>query len=182
MIVRLGRGGRIKQTLLDAGHPATEAESIATECGKTAFWLLLAGVESTTPGPIPRTELDLRLIIETQGVTAWRRLLANVAANPWGPAAKHLAELALSAELAVPAQVIEDCVRIYRKRAEDAERLEVANEIRRIVATSGYSQRQFAKHVGTSAPRLSTYVNGVVTPSASMLLRMNKFAASLTAD
>ncbi len=182
LIVRLARGRHVKQALVDAGRAATEAESIATNCAKSAFWLLMAGVDSTTPGPIPRSHLDLRLIIETQGVTAWRRLLANVAANPWGPAAKGLAELARGAELTVPAQVIEDCARHYRGRAENAERLEVANEIRQIVATSGYSQRQFARHVGTSAPRLSTYINGVVTPSASMLLRMNKFAASLAVD
>ncbi len=179
VIVKLARNRDIQRVLLDAGHHRADAEAVAGECRKAAFWLLMAGVDSTTPGPLPRSPLDLRLIVETQGVTAWRRLLANVAANPWGPAAKNLADLARAAGLAIPAQVVEECVRIYRQRAEDAERLEVAQDIRRIVAASGFSQRQFAKYIGTSAPRLSTYVNGVVTPSASMLLRMRKVAATL---
>ena len=38
------------------------------------------------------------------------------------------------------------------------------------------TQREFATLVGTSPSRLSTYVTGNVTPSAAMLLRINRMA------
>lgn len=37
---------------------------------------------------------------------------------------------------------------------------------------SGLSKSEFASRIGTSASRLSTYLSGSVTPSASLLLRM----------
>ena len=37
---------------------------------------------------------------------------------------------------------------------------------------SGLTQRDFARRMGTSASRVSTYVNGLVTPSASMMIRI----------
>ncbi len=43
-----------------------------------------------------------------------------------------------------------------------------------MVFDSGSSQRQFAHWVGTSPSRLSTYISGSVTPSASMMLRMRR--------
>jgi transcriptional regulator with XRE-family HTH domain len=40
------------------------------------------------------------------------------------------------------------------------------------VSASGITQRQFAQWVGTSPSRLSSYVSGSVTPSASLMLRI----------
>ena len=64
--------------------------------------------------------------------------------------------------------------RIARARdaAEASERQAVATEIDGLVRESGLSQAQFASQIGTSASRLSTYVNGKVTPSAALLVRM----------
>ena len=50
----------------------------------------------------------------------------------------------------------------------------MAREIRELVAMSGLSQREFASMAGTSASRLSTYVNGLVTPSATMMVRIRR--------
>jgi DNA-binding transcriptional regulator YiaG len=106
-------------------------------------------------------------------------LLANIATNPFGPAAGVLANFAHDVDLQDAARAIEACARVSRKRSEDSERLEVAHEIRDLVAISGMSQRRFARYIGTSGPRLSTYVNGLVTPSATMMVRIRRCAAEL---
>lgn len=178
-IHRLARREQIRGLLVRAGSTDVEADLIATECGHVAFWLLLEDVDATEPAPLPASSRELRQVVEKRGVGAWRALLATVAANPFGPDATRLAELADGTGLPAPAQAVEACVQVYRKRFEDAERLEVAREIRELVASSGYSQRQFARHIGTSASRLSTYVNGLVTPSATMVVRIRRCAAEL---
>jgi len=178
-IVRLSRRSQIRDLLLDAGRSEPEAEQVANDCAKAAFRLLLAGVDNSLPRPMPTSAVDLQRIVEKRGADVWRRMLATVAANPWGPAVAYLADLARTAELPEAADAIEGCAKVFRKRIEEAERLEVAREIRRLVAISGCSQRTFAKYVGTSAPRLSTYVNGLVTPSAAMMYRMNRLANAL---
>ncbi len=178
-IIRLSRSEHIRQVLVDAGRGTVEADLIATQCSQTAFWLLMAGVDGTHPAPIPIAPANLQLVVEKRGVGVWRAILANIAANPFGPDAARLADLAYDAGLPSVAQAIEGCTRVYRKRFEEKERLEVAHEIRHLVSISGCSQRRFAKYIGTSAPRLSTYVNGLVTPSASMMLRIRRCASDL---
>jgi len=178
-IVRLSRRSQIRDLLLDAGRPEIEAEQVANDCAKAAFRLLLAGVDNSVPGPVPTSAVDLQRIVEKRGADVWRRLLATVAANPWGPGVAHLADLAKTAELPEAADAIEGCAKVFRKRIEEAERLEVAREIRRLVGISGCTQRQFAKYLGTSPSRLSTYVNGLVTPSAAMMYRIDRLATEL---
>jgi DNA transposition AAA+ family ATPase len=72
------------------------------------------------------------------------------------------------------AAALDELVKHYRDLSEQHDRQLVAREIRRLVAVSGLSQRQFAALCGTSAPRLSTYVNGLVTPSAAMMVRFTR--------
>jgi len=50
------------------------------------------------------------------------------------------------------------------------------SEIREAVKRSGLSRAEFASQVGTSASRLSTYVSGKVTPSATLMLRIRRVA------
>ncbi len=59
-----------------------------------------------------------------------------------------------------------------RDTAETRERDEVALRVREAIARSGLTAAEFAKNIGTSASRLSTYASGQVVPSASMLVRV----------
>ena len=52
-----------------------------------------------------------------------------------------------------------------------------AARVRAAVDRSGLTNAQFAELVGTSASRLSTYLSGKVTPSAALLLRMERAAS-----
>jgi ribosome-binding protein aMBF1 (putative translation factor) len=64
-----------------------------------------------------------------------------------------------------------------RERTEAAERADVAAEIRQAIARSGLSRAEFASRIGTSASRLSTYASGKVTPSATLMLRIQRLAS-----
>lgn len=178
-IVKLSRAGQIEHVLRRAGHAQGDAHLVATACSRAAFWLLMVGIDDEACAPIPRTVERFRGLLEQHGASTWRKVLANVAANPWGPDVKRLLSFAEEAGMAAPAEAVAACQEVYRKRHENADRLEVALEIRRLVAISGCNQRQFARYVGTSAPRLSTYVNGAVTPSAAMMLRISRCAREL---
>lgn len=175
----LARRSHIEKTLVAAGVGKDDAEAMAGKCNAAAFWLLMADVDPSDPAPPLRDAEQMAEIVERRGADEWRRVLAIIAANPWGPEVTRLAELAREAGLPAPASALEWCAKVYRKRFEEAERLEVAKEIRRLVAISGCSQRQFAQYIGTSPSRLSTYVNGLVTPSAAMMLRISRSASAL---
>jgi DNA-binding transcriptional regulator YiaG len=115
--------------------------------------------------------------VERGTMPDWRRLAAAIRTDPWGPVAQQVLE---ALELSRPygtTELLTAVIERARQDAADGERHEVAGEIRDLVARSSLSQQDFALRLGTSRPRLSTYMSGKVTPSASLMLRMRRVAA-----
>jgi len=61
---------------------------------------------------------------------------------------------------------------------EPGEREEVAAALRSALKKSGLTQSDFARHLGTSATRLSTYLSGSTIPSAAIYLRALRLGAA----
>jgi predicted XRE-type DNA-binding protein len=114
--------------------------------------------------------------VERGTLPDWRRLAVAARADPWGPVAQQILE---AVELSRPygtSELLTAVIERARQDTADAEREQVAGEIRDLVARSGLSQHDFALRLGTSRPRLSTYMSGKVTPSASLMIRMRRVA------
>jgi DNA-binding transcriptional regulator YiaG len=111
----------------------------------------------------------------------WRRLAAAIRADPWGPVAQQVLEAIDISRPYGTSELLTTVIEHARRDAADAERDEVAGEIRDLVARSGLSRQDFALRLGTSRPRLSTYMSGKVTPSASLMLRMRRVSAQAQA-
>lgn len=153
-------------------------EEVVRACEQAALWLFLADLEGDPPDE-PITTLDqFRRVLKEGSIVEWRRhFVHTVLDNPWSPAADDVA--AYADGLGEHGTAASRFLELYRRRFEDREREVVAREIKRMVRQSGISQRAFAQLIGTSPSRLSTYVNGGVTPSAAMLLRITRVARSL---
>lgn len=165
---------RVSGIVRAAGWNEDKANEVADRCYQMGFWLVVTDVDPNRPGPLLTTPEDVARVWDHGGIRAWRGQVAIIASNPWAPYGSELKELALAADRPFPVYAIEEAVRVYRSRFERRERELVAREIRRLVAISGLSQREFAAMAGTSASRLSTYVNGLVTPSATMMVRIRR--------
>jgi len=111
----------------------------------------------------------------------WRRLICSIDSDPWGVVAREVEDaLRLDLPYGVGALFVE-AIAQARARAVESEQQAVAAEIRDLVARSGLSRAEFAERIGTSASRLSTYLSGKVTPSASLLVRMQHLVQRTTA-
>jgi transcriptional regulator with XRE-family HTH domain len=64
-------------------------------------------------------------------------------------------------------------------QANERDTAEVMALLRQAVTSSGLSQAAFARALGTSAPRLSTYLTGETRPSAQFLLRSRRLGHAL---
>jgi len=173
-------------SLVTAAEPdaePTEVRALVADCFNVGYWVMMTGVDVTQPGTPVRTVEDAAALFSfgAGDLRGWRGQAALLAANPWAPYAADLQHLLEQAGMTVAAQRIEDITQVYRRRLEKHERLQVAQFIRKAVEESGLLQREFAQLVGTSASRLSTYMNGGVTPSAAMLLRIRRVARQLEA-
>ncbi len=114
--------------------------------------------------------------IERGHLGDWRRLSAAVRADPWGPVARRLEDALAVCQPYGTAVLLRRALGRARAAAEAHERAEVARRVRELLDASGLSRTDFAEAIGTSASRLSTYLNGRVAPSSTLLVRMERVA------
>jgi hypothetical protein len=112
--------------------------------------------------------------IERGTIGDWARLGRAIGVSPWGQVARQVEEYLSYADEPGVASLLRRRISGARVEREHAEREEVAARVKEYVARSGLSREEFARLVGTSRPRLSTYCSGKVTPSAAMMLRMSR--------
>lgn len=105
-------------------------------------------------------------------VPDWQPLFAEIRRSPWGPVARRIERYLTYREPDGVGTLFALAIQRARADRERNDKAEVAARVRAAVAASGLTNAQFAELVGTSASRLSTYLNGQVTPSAAMLVRM----------
>ena len=114
--------------------------------------------------------------LERGSLQHWRKLDRAIQNDPWGSVARRV-ESALQANRPYGvAELMERSIARARARAEQTERDQVAQQVRDCLAQSGLTARDFAERIGTSPSRLSTYQSGKVTPSAALLIRMQRIA------
>lgn len=171
----------IAASLRDAGLSEDRVAAVVERCAGNAKRLLVRGLDLTDASPAVHSVEQLQEVAQG-ALPDWRREVAVLVANPWSPHAEQLPKLAFDADRAGMAAHIRDVVELCRAQHKDREREEVAQEIRRLVADSEMTQREFAAMVGTSPSRLSTYISGWVVPSAAMLLRISRVSRVLRAQ
>ncbi len=117
-------------------------------------------------------------VIDRGLVSDWRPIFAALRRSPWGRVARRIERYLSYREPDGVGTLFALAIDRARADADRADRAEVAARLRGAVARSGLTNAEFAERVGTSASRLSTYLNGKVTPSAAMLLRIERAAAT----
>ncbi|WP_141003095.1 helix-turn-helix domain-containing protein [Nocardioides humi] len=177
---------RLLAPALRGGAPEGDAEglgAVALRCQDLGRGLLFQGIDAgpailvAAAVPVERVD-DLVALLDDGSVAEWRRHLATLVANPWGPYAESITELARHADRPAAVTAVEWC----REWGHEREREQIAHQVQRLVALSGASQRQFAARIGTSPSRLSSYVHGTVTPSAALFLRIQRASRALQAE
>jgi DNA-binding transcriptional regulator YiaG len=116
--------------------------------------------------------------LERGDLSDWHRIVAAMAADPWGRTAQQLEEVLSYSRPYGVADAMELALARARERAIANERSSVAADIRDAIRRSGLSRAEFAARIGTSPSRLSTYASGKVTPSAVLMLRIRRVADS----
>lgn len=107
-------------------------------------------------------------------VQDWQPIFVEIRRSPWGRVARRVERYLGYREPDGVGTLFALAIARARQDREQAEREEVAARIRAAVERSGLTNAEFAALVGTSASRLSTYVNGKAMPSAAMFVRIEE--------
>jgi DNA-binding transcriptional regulator YiaG len=133
---------------------------------------------STSPDTWPMEAIET--VIDRGSLHDWRRLTAAARANPWGPAARAVQEIASWEDHGGVARLLGHVVDAERRRLTAAGRRRHADHLRSLRTATGRSLRDFAPLVGTSAQRLSAYENAKVSPTTDVVGRIEAVAARLS--
>jgi hypothetical protein len=120
-------------------------------------------------------------VIDRGLVEDWQPVFAEIRRSPWGNVARRVENCLSYREPDGVSALFALAIEHARKAVEKADRDEVAGRVRDAVGASGLTKADFAKRIGTSASRLSTYLTGQVTPSAAMLVRIERTAGTVRA-
>lgn len=107
-------------------------------------------------------------------VADWQPVFAEIRRSPWGAVARRIERYLAYREPDGVSALFSLAIERARAEVERADKAEVAERVGAAVERSGLTNAQFAALVGTSASRLSTYRSGRVTPSAAMLVRIER--------
>lgn len=139
--------------------------------------LTFRNLDVTPDDPVERWGVEgLLAAIDRGSLPHWQRIAAAFRSDPWGVVAQDL-EQALG--LAEDAGVVATLRRLLADARRDPDvhaRAEVRRRLRSLLADSGLTAAEFARRLGTSASRLSTYLSGKVVPSAALLVRSETVA------
>ncbi len=115
--------------------------------------------------------------VDRGGFYDWQKVVTAFRRDPWGPVARILErEVFDVAESSGVVGAMRTALAIARTDAQAREQQVVAAELMELLERSGMSRAQFAERLGTSQSRLSTYLSGKVTPSASLMVRARGIA------
>lgn len=132
-------------------------------------------VEGSVDAPVEHWPYEaLVAAIERGTIGDWLPIIRAIEADPWGPVARRIESYLGYATPDGVGPLLRRSVDRARSQAESRERALVAAQVRSLIKRSGLSNENFARSIGTSRSRLSTYASGKVTPAATLLVRMEQ--------
>ena len=144
----------------------------------TASRLTFRNIDADPSDPVQTWPIEaVQIALDRGTLTDWRRILGSVRDDPWGPVARNVEYVLAYDRPYGTAELFERAINRARADAELTEKAEVASQLNAAREQSGMTAREFAAQMGTSASRMSTYLAGKVTPSASMMVRAARIAA-----
>jgi DNA-binding transcriptional regulator YiaG len=114
--------------------------------------------------------------IERGTIGDWLPVIRAIERRPWGVVARRVEEYLGYAHPYGVGPLLSRSIARARATAENHERELVSTRVRTLMRESGLSSEEFAREIGTSRSRLSTYASGRVVPAATLLVRMETVA------
>lgn len=118
----------------------------------------------------------IRSALETGDITIWQRIVVAVKRDPYGRTARQVEEvLEHSQPYGISKALTEVLVRA-RNHLEANERAEAARHVRLLLDRSGLGDQEFASRIGVPFTDLAAYLDGTVSPPASLMIRMRRLS------
>lgn len=118
----------------------------------------------------------IRSAMEDGDIATWKRIAAALKRDPYGRTARQVEEILESARPYGISKALSEVLDRARTVLEANERAEVAHHVKLLMDRSGLGQQEFASRIGVVSQDLTAYLDGDVSPSASLMIRMRRLS------
>lgn len=119
---------------------------------------------------------SIRAALHSGDITVWQRIVVAVKRDPYGRTARQVEEVLESAAPYGVSQALTEVLNRARAHMEANERTEAARHVRILQDRSGLSDQEFASRIGVTREALAGYLDGTVSPPASLMIRMRRLS------
>ncbi len=119
---------------------------------------------------------SIRSALETGDITVWQRIVVAIKRDPFGRTARQVEEVLERTEPLGISKALSEVLTRSRQHLEANERAEAARHVQLLLARSGLSEQEFASRIGVPTADLAIYLEGKVSPPASLMIRMRRLS------
>ena len=118
----------------------------------------------------------IRDALETGDITVWQRIVVAIKRDPYGRTARQVEEVLEHSQPYGISKALSEVLIRARGHLEANERAEAARHVRLLLDRSGLAVQEFASRIGVAQADLATYLDGTVSPPASLMIRMRRLS------
>jgi hypothetical protein len=118
----------------------------------------------------------IRAALETDDLTVWQRIVVAIKRDPYGRTARQVEEVLETARPYGVSKALSEVIIRTREHLEANERAEVGRHVQSLLERSGLGQDEFASRIGVPSKDFAAYVDGEISPPASLMIRMRRLS------
>ncbi|OBF91164.1 hypothetical protein A5791_15510 [Mycobacterium sp. 852002-51163_SCH5372311] len=118
----------------------------------------------------------IRSAMQSGDIDTWKRIAAALKRDPYGRTARQVEEVLSGTRPYGISKALAEVLERARMHLETNERAEVARHVRLLMDRSGLAEHEFASRIGVEPDDLAAYLDGSVSPSASLMVRMRRLS------
>ena len=119
---------------------------------------------------------SIRAALHSGDITVWQRIVVAIKRDPYGRTARQVEEVLETAAPHGVSQALTEVLARARSHMEANERTEAARHVRILRDRSGLSDQEFASRSGVDVEDFASYLDGSVSPPASLMIRMRRLS------
>jgi hypothetical protein len=119
---------------------------------------------------------DIRSALQGGDIATWKRIAAALKRDPYGRTARQVEEVLEGTRPYGISKALWEVLERARTHLEANERAEVARHVRLLIDRSGLADQEFASRIGVSPEDLGTYLDGSISPTSALMIRMRRLS------
>ena len=118
----------------------------------------------------------IRSALQGGDIATWKRIAAALKRDPYGRTARQVEEVLEGTRPYGVSKALWEVLERARTHLEANERAEVARHVRLLIDRSGLGDQEFASRIGVSPEDLGTYLEGSISPTSALMIRMRRLS------